>query len=160
MSKPSIPSAIAAITRRDDAIALCTALQESVARLTDLMDQETALLADNRHRDIVTLQEEKNVLSRAFLKQFTAFKANAAFIGANTPSQVDRLRKILRAFARCIERNLNSIDAARAVSQGLVQAMFSMASKSNAGPACYGSNAAVGEARTTRPTAIALDRSL
>jgi len=91
------------------------------------MDQETALLADNRHRDIVSLQDEKTALSRAFLKQFTAFKANAAFIGANAPSQVDRLRKTLRAFARCIERNLNSIDAARAVSQGLVQAIFAMA---------------------------------
>ena len=160
MSQTHVPTAIAPLARRDDAIRLCTALQESVARLTDLMDRETALLADNRHRDIVTLQKEKTELSRAFLKQFTAFKANSAFIGANAPSQVDRLRRSLRAFARCIERNLNSIDAARAVSQGLVQAMFAMATKVNAGPACYGSNAVVGPAGSTRPTAIALDRSL
>jgi hypothetical protein len=160
MSQPRIPSTTVPLATRDDAIRLCTALQESVARLTDLMDQETGLLADNRHRDIVALQKAKTELSRAFLRQFTAFKANSAFIGAHAPSQVDRLRRALRAFARCIERNLNSIDAARAVSQGLVQAMFAMATKVNSGPACYGRDAAVDANGTTRPTAIALDRSL
>lgn len=159
MSQPR-PSPSAPIAQRDEAIRLCNALQESVARLTDLMDQETALLAENRHRDIVALQEEKTGLARDFLKQFTAFKANAPFIGASAPSQTDRLRRSLRAFGRCIERNLNSLDAARAVSQGLVQAMFTMATRVNAGPSCYGRDAAVGPSGSTRPTAIALDRSL
>lgn len=160
MSTLAARSPMEPITRKADAASLCTDLEEVVARMTDLMDRETALLADNRHREILDLQGEKTELSRRFLKQFTAFKANAAFIGAKVPSQADRLRRALRAFGKCLERNLNAVDAARAVSQGIVQAMFDAAKKANAGPTCYGSNAAMGPDTSSRPTALTLDRSL
>lgn len=160
MSQSSTPGLSQPLSRRGDAIQLCTGLEETVARLADLMEQETALLADNRHQDIIGLQDEKIGLSRDFLRQFTAFKANAAFIGANAPSQTDRIRRILRTFGQTIERNLNALDAARAVSQGIVQAMFTAASKANSGPTRYGRNAAMNADSPARPTALALDRSL
>ncbi len=148
------------VSTREDAVRLCDRLQEILVRLTDLLNQEADLLRNGRQRNVVDLQEDKLALTRVFLQHFRALKGNAGFIGTHAPSQVDRVRRTLRAFGQTVQHNLDAVEAAKAVSQGLVQAIFDVAKKVNDGPTVYGNPTAQAPLANARPTALAYDRSL
>ncbi len=148
------------ITTRQDAVRLCDRLQEVLVRLTDLLNQESELLRNGRQKHVVELQEDKLALTRAFLHHFRILKINAGFVGTQAPSQVDRVRQALRAFGHTVQHNLDAVEAAKAVSQGLVQAIFDVAKKVNDGPTVYGNPTARSPQASSRPTALAYDRSL
>ncbi len=147
------------VGNREDAIRLCSRLQEAIAQLTDVLGQETQLLKSGAQSRIGDVQDEKLAHTRVFLKYFTAFKEYAAFIGANAPSHTDRIRQSLRNFGLAVQVNLDALEAARAVSQGTVQTIFDAVKKAISGPATYG--APIGNAPSVaRPTALAFDQTL
>ncbi len=160
MNQSANASKIEIIQSTEDAVKLCNQLQEIAARMTDLMQQETGLLKADRPRDVVELQEDKLQLTRTFLQQFASFKANSAFITDNAPDHAVRLRKAFNSFGLIIEENLNAVEAAKAVSQSVVDVIHSVARKADGGPTCYGRDAVVSQTRTGASDAIALDRSL
>ena len=149
-----------AVTSPAQAAGLCEELKKTVSLLTGVLLQETSLLKARRAGDIVKLQPEKTELARSFLRQFTLFKDNAPFIGARAPVAASDLRRSLGVLDGHIKENLNVLEATQAVSQGLVEAVFEIAKKDNAGPTCYSRDAALPQARPHRPTAIAVDRRL
>lgn len=143
-----------------DALELCERLHDVAARMTDLLAQETALLQANQPHEIGSLQSEKSALSKAYARDFTLLKANAPFVNANAETQTDRLRRALKVLHREVERNFNALEAARAVSEGLMNAIFEIARAGKAGPKCYTKSADMAQHRQAPPTALAVDRSL
>lgn len=160
MTEQTPQSPVIAVQTKDDAVRLCARLQEAVAQLTDVLGQETQLLKSGGQSGIGDLQEEKLALTRTFLKYFSAFKQHAAVIGASAPSHVERIRLSLRTFGKTVQINLDALEAARAVSQSTVQAIFDVARKANSGPSVYGQPAAGSGQPSSRPTAIAFDQTL
>lgn len=160
MSQTANTSKIETIQTIEQAVQLCDGLQEIAARMTDLMQQETALLKADRPNDVFDLQKDKIDLTRSFLQLFACFKANSAFITTNAPDQTVRLRSAFNTFGLVIESNLNALEATKAVSQGLVDVIHSVARKADGGPTCYGRDAVVGQSQTGGSGAIAVDRSL
>ena len=153
-------SQAAPIETLDEAVELCSHLQEVAARMSDLMEQETDLLKSSRAREVMALQRDKLELTRTFLQHFTAFRENSAFIKSNVPDHADKLGQAFRNFGKVIDTNLSAVEGAKAVSQGLVDVIHSVAQRANGGPTCYGQDATVGQAKSDQPSAIALDRSL
>ncbi len=148
------------LTEVHDAVDLCGRLHDAAARLSDLLARETAFLQDNRPQEISSLQPEKTTLSKMYAKDFGLFKANAKFVGATAPTQADRLRRALRTLQTEIQKNFTALEATRAVSEGLMNAIFEIAKSKRAGPKCYTNGASMAQHRPTAPTALAVDRSL
>ncbi len=143
-----------------EAVDLCERLHAAAAQLTDLLARETAFLQDNRPQEITTLQPEKNALSRLYAKDFGVFKDNAQFVGASAPTQADRLRRALKTLQREVTKNFTALEATRAVSEGLMNAIFEIAKSKRSGPKCYTNGASMAQHKPSSPTALAVDRSL
>lgn len=143
-----------------EAVDLCERLHNAAARLTDLLARETAFLQDNRPQEITGLQPEKTELSKIYAKDFGLFKDNARFVGASAPTQADRLRRALKKLQIEITKNFSALEATRAVSEGLMNAVFEIAKSKRSGPKCYTNGAAMAQHRPSSPTALAVDRSL
>jgi len=150
----------APLTKTEEAAILCQRLQEVAAQMTDLLAQETALLKANRPREIATLQEEKTKLSYSYARDYGLLKANAKFVGARVPTQVDRLRRVLKVLQTEIQKNFTALEAAKAVSQGLLNAIYEIAKSKTSGPSCYTNAASMAVHSPARPTALTVDRSL
>lgn len=139
---------------------LCARFDETIGRLGALLSEESGLLRAQRAGDIGPLQEEKAALTRRFLRQFAQLRDNARTVEAKAPVEINRLRGRLAEFDRLVTHNLDVLEATRAVSQGVIQAVFEIAEKETGGPTCYGKDAAVAAGTAGRPTAIAIDRRL
>lgn len=150
----------APLTTAAEATSLCERLQDVAARMTDLLAEETALLHANRPREIVGLQNEKKSLTQCYARDYGLLTANARFIGASVPSQVDRLRRALKNLQIEIQQNFTALEAARAVSQGLLNAIYDIAKSKTSGPSCYTNSASMADHKPAKPTALTIDRSL
>ncbi len=143
-----------------EAVDLCERLHNAAARLTDLLARETAFLQSNRPQEITTLQPEKSALSKIYAKDFGLFKDNARFVGASAPTQADRLRRALKTLQIEVKKNFTALEATRAVSEGLMSAIFEIAKSKRSGPKCYTNGASMAQHKPAGPTALAIDRSL
>jgi hypothetical protein len=148
------------ITDHDGAVTLCMRLQETAAQMADLLADETALLKDHRAADIAVLQDDKTRLSAAYARDYCLLKDNARYIGAVAPNHVGNLRRTIQMLRRQVETNFDTLEATRAVSQGLLTAIHDIAKRQSAGPSCYTNGAAMADHHAAQPTAIAVDRAL
>ena len=129
--------------------------------MTDLLAQETALLRGQPATRDRHLQEEKTRLSYSYARDYGLLKANARFVGARVPTQVDRLRRGLKVLCRPkFRRTLPRSRPAKAVSQGLLNAIYEIAKSKTSGPSCYTNAASMAVHSPAKPTALTVDRSL
>ena len=151
----------APLTMKSEAVDLCERLHDAAARMTDLMAEENrSLLKANRPSEAAALQLEKAELAKIYARDYGILKANAQFVGASAPTQTDRLRRALKHLQIQAHSNFSALEAARAVSEGLLNAIFEIAKGKRSGPSCYTGGAQMAEQRPTAPTALAIDRSL
>lgn len=160
MTHTSQNDARALLTRKSEAVDLCERLHDAAARMTDLMAEETVLLKANRPSEAATLQIEKAELAKIYARDYAILKDNAEFVGASAPTQTERLRRALKHLQIQAHSNFSALEAARAVSEGLLTAIFEIAKGKRSGPNCYTGGAQMAEKRATAPTALAIDRSL
>lgn len=144
----------------EDARDLCERLQVTASRMSDLLSRETEILKGTHPGEIAALQPEKTALSQAYIRDFAALKANARFVGAAAPKQADQLRRTLKLMQGEVRRNFTALEATRAVSEGLMNAIFEIAKKKRSGPKRYTSGASMASDKPASPTALAVDRSL
>ena len=148
------------LTTKSEAVDLCERLHDAAARMTDLMAEETVLLRANRPSEASALQAEKAELAKIYARDYGILKHNAQFVGASAPTQTERLRRALKHLQIQAHSNFSALEAARAVSEGLLTAIFEIAKGKRSGPKCYTGGAQMAEKRPTAPTALAIDRSL
>lgn len=160
MTQNAQHDARAPLTMKSEAVDLCERLHDAAARMTDLMAEETVLLKANRPSEAAALQIEKAELAKVYARDYGILKANAQFVGASAPTQTDRLRRALKHLQIQAHSNFSALEAARAVSEGLLNAIFEIAKGKRSGPNCYTGGAQMAEQRPTAPTALAIDRSL
>lgn len=149
-----------ALTEPQQASDLCERLSDVAARMAALLAKETALLSENRPEDIAGLQSEKAALSEAYVSDFGILKDNARFVGTSVPGQADRLRRVLKMLEAEVQKNFTALEAIRAVSEGLMNAIFEIARSKRSGPKCYTNGASMATHKPSSPTALAVDRSL
>lgn len=139
---------------------LCTRLTRLVGDLSALLERETGLIRQQRLDEVASLEADKSALFAGFARDLAALRANAVLVGSRAPNDLEALRRALEALAPVVERNMAALEAARAVSHGLVEAIFTFAAEHDGGPSCYGSNARMAARRPARPTALAVNTTL
>ena len=124
-------------------------------RLTELIEQETALFEARRASEAEPLQPEKSRLATIYRRETQlAAKDPARFSGAPEALKAE-LRAATQAFEAALERNGRVVTALKAVTEGVVKAIADEAARQKTAGSGYGP----GAAQTGSLGAMALDRS-
>ena len=148
-----------AIVTIDDARALLDDLERTAALLSDVIEQESELLAAGQASQIETLQGDKAELSAAYLSAMAQLKRNAAQVKSLVPDELTRIKPMLQEFGAKLIRNQNALAAVLQVSERLIRTAAMKAIATDSGPTTYSADAQVGAAKASSPAAT-LDRHL
>ncbi len=141
-------SAVDATDRVEQLVALTETL---TARLT----AEAAAFEARRPLDAVADLDETAKLANLYRHECTRVKANPDMIAGAPREARDRLADATRAFELVVSRHARGLEAARTLTEGLVQAIAQEIASARAPAAGYG---ATGGAMAGDSTAVTLNR--
>ncbi|MEQ8405633.1 MAG: flagellar basal-body protein FlbY [Oceanicaulis sp.] len=111
-------------------------------RLTQLLEQETALFEARRPHDAVSLQAEKTKLATLYRAETQRAAKDRARLAGLDPVMKQRLTESTHAFETALKRNGAAVEALKALTEGLVKALADEAARQKQAGAGYGPNAA------------------
>ena len=125
-------------------------------RLTDRLEAETLAFAERRPQDVVAGLAETQDLASQYRRESAQLKATPALMAAAPASERITLIRATERFEAVLSRHARAVEAARIISEGLVQAIAQEVSAARAMGTGYGASgrAAAGDGR-----AITLNRS-
>lgn len=109
------------IQDRNKAMIFCTDMHEVLAKLQDVLNQETARLKVNDLTVLAELHEEKQNLIETYSYFATIFKANRRNLSQFAPDKLAKLRIIIENFQESLRRNHIAIDAQQQVALGIME---------------------------------------
>ena len=132
------------------------------ARLSELMDQETALLKSRRAHAAKPLVEEKAKLSAVYAREIRAIARNRSLIDGLAPDLREELKAATRAFEEKTAAQKALIGRIRRVTEGVIKAIADEAAKKDAAQTGYGAlGASVAPAQmgyaAPKPTTLSLN---
>jgi hypothetical protein len=96
-------------------------LTEILDALLGIVEQETELVRAGRISQAAQLEARKAELCGLYLGATERLKANSAFLAANLPEKVDKLRRRHDTFRALLQINLTVLATAHAVSEGIIR---------------------------------------
>ena len=125
-------------------------------RLTERLQAETLAFAERRPQDVVAGLAETQELASQYRRESAQMKAAPALIAAAPASERMTLIRATERFEAVLSRHARAVEAARVISEGLVQAIAQEVSAARAMGTGYGASgrAAAGDGR-----AITFNRS-
>jgi tRNA A37 N6-isopentenylltransferase MiaA len=136
----------------EDRVGQLTAL---TLRLTDLLAAEAAHYEARRPQDAAARSEEIARLANVYRHETLRIKADPSMIAAAAPAARQRLIRATEAFEAVLARHGRAIAAAKAVTEGLVQAIAEEVAATRSARSPYGADARTPSADAT---AITLNR--
>jgi hypothetical protein len=124
-------------------------------RLTQLLEQETALFEARKPHEAVGLQTEKTKLATLYRAETQRAAKDRARLAGLDPVLKARLSESTLAFEAALRRNGAAVEALKSLTEGLVKALADEAARQQSANAGYGPNAA----RGAGIGALAYDRS-
>ncbi len=118
------------------------ALIRLTSRLTDLLDQETALFEARTPHKAVDLQSEKTRLATLYRAETQRAKADPARLSGLVPALKAQLQDSTRRFEAALTRNGAAVEALKTLTEGLVKALADEANRQAQAKAGYGPGAA------------------
>ncbi|MCJ8324688.1 MAG: hypothetical protein HRU29_05475 [Rhizobiales bacterium] len=109
------------IQDRTKAMIFCTDMHEVLAKLQDLLVQETSRLKINDLTVLAELHEDKQNLIETYSYFATIFKANRRNLSQYAPDKLAKLRIIIENFQESLRRNHLAIDAQQQVALGIME---------------------------------------
>ena len=155
-AQPQPRNSIASVGEAEQAIANLGVI---IDRLTETIDQETALVRAGRMLKAGEMEERKSALASAFTAETVRLANGREFILRATPDAVVRLRERHIAFQRLLQTNMTVLATAHAVSEGIIRGVSGELART-AAPQTYGAS---GRANGPSPCAsqpLALSRKL
>ena len=125
-------------------------------RLTDRLEAETLAFAERRPQDVVAGLAETQDLASQYRRESAQLKATPALMAAAPASERITLIRATERFEAVLSRHARAVEAARIISEGLVQAIAQEVSAARAMGTGYGAS---GRAATGDGRAITLNRS-
>jgi hypothetical protein len=125
-------------------------------RLTELIALEAAAFEQRRPLEAARHHEETAKLANVYRHESARVRANPALVEAAPPAQRQALLRATEAFDAVLARQGRAIEAARTVTEGLVQAIANEVAGQRAEQAGYG--AAGTRNAAAAPTAITLNQ--
>ena len=125
-------------------------------RLTERLQAETLAFAERRPQDVVAGLAETQELASQYRRESAQMKAAPALIAAAPANERMTLIRATERFEAVLSRHARAVEAARVISEGLVQAIAQEVSAARAMGTGYGASgrAAAGDGR-----AITFNRS-
>lgn len=150
--RPNTPESAAARKLAED-------LMDAMSALLGLVEHETALVRAGKVREAMTLEGQKQELSRRYVGAVGQLKANQAQLARSAPELLSTLHRHHDAFRAMLQVNLTVLATAHAVSESVVRGVNAEIQKRNV-PNTY---TAAGRRATPGPrhiTPLAVSRSL
>lgn len=111
----------ALIQNRNDAMIFCTDMHEILAKLQDLLNQETSRLRANDLTVLAELHEDKQHLIETYSYFANIFKCNRRGLSQHAPDKIAKLRIVIDGFQESLRRNQVAIDAQHQVALGIME---------------------------------------
>jgi hypothetical protein len=131
-------------------------LTDLTQRLTDRLETETRAFSERRPQDIVSGLGETQDLANQYRRESAQVKANPAILAAAPASERMTLIKATERFNTVLAKHARAVEAARVISEGLVQTIAGEVAAARAMGTGYG---ATGRAPAGDGRAITLNRS-
>lgn len=150
--RPNTPESAAARKLAED-------LMDAMSALLGLVEHETELVRAGKVREAMTLEGQKQELSRRYVGAVGQLKANQAQLARSAPELLSTLHRHHDAFRAMLQVNLTVLATAHAVSESVVRGVNAEIQKRNV-PNTY---TAAGRRATPGPrhiTPLAVSRSL
>lgn len=113
-------------------------------RLTQLLEQETALFEARKPHEAVSLQSEKTKLATLYRAETQRASKDRSRLAGLDPVLKARLTDSTIAFEDALRRNGAAVEALKQLTEGLVKALADEAARQKTAGAGYGPNAARG----------------
>lgn len=134
-------------------------LMDAMSALLGLIERETELVRAGKVREAMTLESQKQELSRRYVGAVNQLKANQAQLSKSAPELLSTLHRHHDAFRAMLQVNLTVLATAHAVSESVVRGVNAEIQKRNV-PNTY---TAAGRRATPGPrhiTPLAVSRTL
>lgn len=134
-------------------------LMDAMSALLGLIERETELVRAGKVREAMTLESQKQELSRRYVGAVSQLKANQAQLSKSAPELLSTLLRHHDAFRAMLQVNLTVLATAHAVSESVVRGVNAEIQKRNV-PNTY---TAAGRRATPGPrhiTPLAVSRTL
>jgi hypothetical protein len=134
-------------------------LMDAMSALLGLIERETELVRAGKVREAMTMESQKQELSRRYVGAIGQLKANQAQLAKSAPELLSTLHRHHDAFRAMLQVNLTVLATAHAVSESVVRGVNAEIQKRNV-PNTY---TAAGRRATPGPrhiTPLAVSRSL
>lgn len=134
-----------------------------VKQMTDLTERLTACLIDeskafeaHRPQDAAATVTATQELANSYRRESAQLKANPAAIAAAPVAQRTALIKATQIFEAVLSRHAQAVEAARVISEGLVQTIAAEVAGQRGSPSAYGAS---GRANAGDGRAVAFNRT-
>jgi hypothetical protein len=134
-----------------------------VKQMTDLTERLTACLAEEsrafesrRPQDAAATVAATQGLANAYRRESAQIKANPAALAAAPVAHRKALIKATELFEAVLSRHARAVEAARVISEGLVQTIAAEVAGQRGAPSAYGAS---GRANAGDGRAVALNRT-
>ncbi len=144
------------MTDPQTATAAARHLTELTETLTGRLEAETRAFAERRPQDVVESLPITQELANQYRRESAQVKANPAILAAAPSSERIRLVKATERFNTVLAKHAVAVEAARIISEGLVQTIAGEVAASRAMGTGYGAS---GRATAGDGRAITLNRS-
>jgi len=124
-------------------------------RLTARLTEESRAFESRRPQDAVDTMAATQDLANAYRRESAQLKADPASVAAAPIGDRTALVRATEAFEAVLSRHARSVEAARIVSEGLVQTIAAEVAGQRGSPSAYGAS---GKANPGDSRAVALNR--
>ncbi|UDF02579.1 flagellar basal-body protein FlbY [Asticcacaulis sp. AND118] len=114
-------------------------------RLTERLTGETEALEAHRPLDIRESVEETRSLSALYRQESARLKADPSRLKGLSNAHKDSLRRATEAFVTISERHARAVEAAKAISEGLMKAVADSLNETRKPSLTYGPGAAISD---------------
>lgn len=130
-------------------------LTDLTTRLTARLSEESKAFENRRPQDAADTMAATQEMANAYRRESAQVKANPASIAAAPLSDRTALVRATEAFEAVLSRHGRAVEAARIVSEGLVQTIAAEVAGQRGSPSAYGAS---GKANAADSRAVALNR--
>lgn len=131
-------------------------LVDLTQRLTASLSEESRAFESRRPQDAAASMAATHDLANVYRRESAQLKANPASVAAAPAADRTALIRATEAFEAVLTGHARAVEAARIVSEGLVQTIAAEVAGQRGNPSAYGAS---GRANTADSRAVALNRS-
>ena len=131
-------------------------LTDLTQRLTARLERETVAFASRRPQDVAAGLAETQELANAYRRETAQLKANLGLVTSAPAAERNALVRATKAFEAALALHSRTVEAARAISEGLVRAIAQEVAAARAVGTGYGAS---GRAASGDGRAVTLNRT-